>query len=172
MCGNATPTVHDSDVTVSEVDSTNSDAGILTVSIIAGRELTDRVEVRNQGTAVGQIGVSGLNVTYGGTVIGTFSGTTSLTIRLNPSATPAAVQVLLRNITFRSTSATPSTTLRTIRVTLTDGDGGNSNLPTKTVIVSRGVSSLRAGRSEITSEFPDLNYAFSAELIERDLLVS
>ena len=47
-----------------------------------------------------------------------------------------AVQALLRNVTFRSISDNPSITPRTVRLTLTDGDGGTSNLPTKTITIN------------------------------------
>jgi hypothetical protein len=57
-------------------------------------------------------------------------------------------------------------------VTLIDGDGGTSIASTKTVTVSGGFSSLRAGRAGFTPEFSDLDHAFSTELIETDLLVS
>ena len=113
-----------------------------------------------------------MSVTYGGVVIGSFSGTKSLAIILNSSATTAAVQALLRNITFLSLSATPSTATRTIKVTLTDGDGGTSNLPTKTVTISSGASALRTARTDNTLEFSDLDQAFGTSLIENDLLVS
>ncbi len=66
-------------------------------------------------------------------MIGSFSGTTKLVIALNDKATAMATQALLRSITYSSTIATPSTLDRTVKVTLTDGDGGTSNSPTKLV---------------------------------------
>ena len=72
----------------------------------------------------GLIGVSGANVTFGGVVIGTFSGgvsTTPLTITLNAAARYASIQALLRNVTFQNTSATPVTTARTLRVSYHNG---------------------------------------------------
>ena len=72
----------------------------------------------------GLIGVSGANVTFGGVVIGTFSGgvsTTPLTITLNASARYASVQALLRNVTFQNTSATPVVTARTLRISYHNG---------------------------------------------------
>ena len=89
----------------------------------------DRLEIRNEGTGAGQIGVSGANVTFGGTTIGTFTGgtgTTPLVVTLNASATPAAAQALVRNVTYRNVSENPSTATRTARFVLTDGDGGTS----------------------------------------------
>ena len=113
--------------TISDPDTTDYDGGSLTVALTANGTSNDRLEIRNTGTEFGQIGVSGNNVTYGGVTIGTFSGgvgTSPLVVSLNVSATPEAAQALLRNITFRSVSSTPSMDPRTVTVTLADGDGG------------------------------------------------
>lgn len=164
-----TPVVLDTNATVTDVDSVNLNSGVLTVGVITGGQVTDRIDIRHQGTGAGQIGVSGLKVTYGGTIIGSFSGTTSLKVIFNAAATPAAVQALLRNITFRSTSATPSNTNRTIKVTLTDGDGGTSNQPVKTVKVSAiSPAASRSPRSSLS--FNDLDLSFEMGLVESDLL--
>ena len=70
-------------------------------------------------------------MTYGGTTIGTFEGGSgtrfTLTITLNTDATPAAVQELMRNITYRNVSDAPVGVSRMVRFTLSDGDGGLSN---------------------------------------------
>ena len=57
-------------------DSPDFDTGTLTVDYTAGGQAEDRLEIRNEGTGAGQIGVSGANVTFGGTTIGTFTGGT------------------------------------------------------------------------------------------------
>ena len=132
---NAVPVLLDTNATVVDLDSPNLDTGRLTVSILTNSQTTDRIGVKHVGNATNQIGVSGTTVSYGGVVIGSFTGTTTLIISLNAQATPAAVQALLRSITFSSVSGTPSMLDRTIKVTLTDGDGGTSNSPTKTVMV-------------------------------------
>ena len=124
--------------TITDANSSNFNTGVLTVSITANGTADDRIEIPNQGTGANQIGVSGSNVTFGGTVIGTFAGgtgTTPLTITLNTSATPAATQALLRVLTFRSVSENPSTAARTISVTLSDGSGLTSAAVTKSVAV-------------------------------------
>ncbi|MFO1008355.1 MAG: hypothetical protein U0929_20515 [Planctomycetaceae bacterium] len=129
----------DTNATVIDPDSLNLDGGKLTVRLSANAQADDRLEIRNVGTAAGQIGVSGSNVTYGGVVIGTFTGgagATSLVITLNTNATPVMAQGLLRNITYRSVSLTPSTLTRTVSVTLTDGDGGTSLVASKEILVS------------------------------------
>ena len=59
---NASPVPLNAEATVSEVDSINFDTGVLTVGMSSGGELTDQFELRNQVSAVGQIGVSGFRV--------------------------------------------------------------------------------------------------------------
>jgi phage terminase large subunit-like protein len=130
--------VLDTNAVVKDIDSANLATGKLTVQLINNGQSTDRLQIRNQGVGAGQFGISGANVTFGGILIGTFTGgtgTTALVVTFNANATPARVQTLLRNITYRNTSATPSTLARTVQVKLTDGDGGTSNLPTKLINV-------------------------------------
>ncbi|MBK8278310.1 MAG: hypothetical protein IPK92_21450 [Nitrospira sp.] len=126
---------------VADVDSTNLDAGTLTVSIPAGGDAAEDVlSIRHQGTGAGQIGVSGGTVTYGGTTIGTFtggSGGSNLVITFNASATPTAVTALVRNITYQNTDTdAPTTGARTVRFVLSDGDGGTSPNYDTTVTVT------------------------------------
>ncbi len=128
----------DSNAVVTDADSANFAAGTLTVRLTSNAQATDRIAIRNQGVGAGQIGVSGINVTFGGVVIGTFAGgtgPTALVVTFNANATLTAVQSLMRNINYRNTSAAPSTLARTVQVSLTDGDGGTSNLPTKRINV-------------------------------------
>lgn len=131
---NGPAVILDSNVTVTDVDSSNFAGGSLTVAIISNSEVADRIEIKNTGDAAGQIGISGNTIKYGNKIIGTFAGTTTLLVTLNGNATPQAVQALLRNVTFKTTSI--SSAIRTVQVKLNDGDGLISNLPTKTVRVS------------------------------------
>ena len=126
------------------------------------------------GTAAGQIGVSGTSVRLGGVIIGTFAGTTSLVVTLNSAATPAAVQALLRSIIYSNISNTPSILDRTITVTLTDGDGGTSNSPTKIVKVVKttGVASVAPQRWSVSSESTDLDQMFADDTILTTILAS
>ena len=116
---------------VSDVDSADFDTGTLTVSFTAGSDnAEDVLAIRNQGTGAGQIGVSGSNVSYAGTTIGSFtggSGGTNLVITLNSNANATATQALIQNITYENTDTdNPTTGNRTVRYVLTDGDGGTS----------------------------------------------
>jgi hypothetical protein len=131
-------TLIDTTASVSDSDSLNFDTGTLTVSYTAGGTVDDRLAIQNQGTAAGQIGVSGSTVSFGGVAIGTFTGGTGITplvVTFNPASSPAAAQALLRNLTYRNVSDTP-TAARAVQFILTDGDGGTSTAVTKTINVT------------------------------------
>ena len=113
----------------------NLATGTLTVTLTTNVQAADRIGIRNVGSSPGQIGVTGKTVLLGGVAIGTFTGTTSLVVALNANATPAAVQALLRNVTYSTISDAPSPLDRRVKVTLTDGDGGTSNAPSKLIHV-------------------------------------
>lgn len=136
----AQPTVLDTFAIVTDVDSVNFANGVLTVGITQNGDVTDRLGVRSSTPTVGQINVQGTNIRYGTTVIGTLAGGTSgtpLTVTFNDQATPAAVQALVRAITFQAQGNNPSTATRTITFQVTDGDGGTSTPATKIVTVSQ-----------------------------------
>ncbi|ROP58365.1 putative Ig domain-containing protein [Enterobacter sp. BIGb0383] len=118
--------------TVSDADSADFNGGSLWVSITANRNVGEDVSgILNQGIGIGQIGVIGSAITWGGVVIGTFSGgsgANDLVVTFNANATPAAVQGLIRALTYQNTNTTePSTATRTVTVTLNDGDGGSTS---------------------------------------------
>ena len=130
----------DGGATVGDCDSPDFDTGKLFVSLTANGSADDRLAIGNQGTGTGQIGVSGSNVTFEGTVIGTFAGgangSTPLVVTLNANATVPATEALVRNITFANVSDDPATAARTVKFVFTDGDGGTSNEATKTIMVT------------------------------------
>ncbi len=134
------PTIIDSTITVADADSADFSGGLLSVDISAGGANGDRLSIFNQGTGAGQIGVSGNDVTYSGTIIGSFSGGLNsgspLVFNLNANADATSTQALMRNITFWNTSDNPATAARTIDFTLTDGDGGTSNTISQSATVT------------------------------------
>ncbi|MDH4152735.1 MAG: tandem-95 repeat protein, partial [Nitrospira sp.] len=169
-------TIIDATATVTDSDSADFNAGTLTVDFTANGTANDRLAIRNQGTSAGQIGVSGSNVTYGGVVIGTYTGgtgTTPLVITFtNASATPAAVQALVRNITYANVSDAPSTSARTVRFVVTDGDGGTSTAVTETINVAAANDAPVLGYvGSIGLPLTDENTTSSATLIS-DILIS
>ncbi|RTL40027.1 MAG: DUF4347 domain-containing protein, partial [Rhodocyclaceae bacterium] len=119
---------------VTDADNTDFNNGSLTVT---GAGPNDVLGIRSQGSGSGLIGVSGSNVTYGGTTIGSFSGGngTDLVVTFNANATPAAVSALLGNITYANTDATTSAT-RSIGFTVADGSGGTSARSDATITVT------------------------------------
>ena len=119
-------TVIDAGATVTDADSPDFDMGALSIDFTGGGTLNDRLAILNTGTGPGQIGVAGSDITYEGTVIGSFSGGTDgltpLSITFNSSANTTAVQQLLRHITYRNVSDDPATGSRTLRIVMDDGD--------------------------------------------------
>jgi hypothetical protein len=102
--------------------------GNLIVSEGQSNQTGDIMAIRNQGTAAGQIGISGNTVTYGGTNMGTWTGGTNgspLVVSLNANATAVDTQALMQDIMF-STSDTASTKARDLSWTFTDGSGGSA----------------------------------------------
>ncbi len=88
------------------------------------------MSIKHQGNGAGQIGVVGSQIRYSNVPIATFSGgagTTPLTIIFNASANLTGVQAVMRSVNFRTLGDNPSVALRTIRMRMTDGDGGTSN---------------------------------------------
>lgn len=131
------PVLLDPDVTVADADSPDFRKGRLTVSIVSNRRSTDRIDIVHQGFANGEIGTDGSGVFFGNIRFGRFSGTDSLTVTLNEHATPAAVQALLRNITYSSVATRMSLLPKTIRVLLADGDGAASHAADKVIRLRR-----------------------------------
>ncbi|MRG46699.1 T9SS type B sorting domain-containing protein [Chitinophaga sp. SYP-B3965] len=83
----------------------------------------DILGIENQGTGPGQIGISGGNVTIGGTIFATFTGGISpapLVIIMNSAASHAAVTALLRALTYSNNSNNANTNVRSISIALTD----------------------------------------------------
>ncbi|HNL77273.1 MAG TPA: DUF4347 domain-containing protein, partial [Accumulibacter sp.] len=123
----------DATATVSDADSANFAGGHLLVDIPTNGWIYDRIAVRNEGMGAGQVGVSGANVYYGGVAIGTWSGSGApLDVAFNANADLAAAQAVMRNISFDAAEDTFSPA-RTLRMRLSDGDGGDAVAITKTI---------------------------------------
>ncbi|MGD1937749.1 MAG: DUF4347 domain-containing protein [Cyanophyceae cyanobacterium] len=118
----------DTDVVVSDADSTDFDGGSLTVSYGTGGSVEDQLGVENIGTGTGEIGVSsGSIVFYEGTAIATIdaanNGTngSSLSFSLNSAATSVAVEALIESLTYGNSNLGNPTASRTLNITLNDG---------------------------------------------------
>jgi hypothetical protein len=116
----------DPEATLNDSNSTNFAAGSLTVEFASNGKAGDQLAVRNEGVGAGQIGVSGSSVTHGGSVIGTLVGgdsLTPLTVTFNANATLAAVQALMRNVTYSNLLPSSGTAPRYLRFTVVDDTG-------------------------------------------------
>ena len=95
------PVVLDAGVALSDGSPGSLSTGALTVSIESGGTTGDQLAIHNQGTGANQVSVSGSNVLFSGTVIGTYTGGDNLNpliITFNAASTLAAAQaVCLRN---------------------------------------------------------------------------
>jgi predicted outer membrane repeat protein len=95
---------------------------------------SDRIAIRNQGTAAGKIGISGSNVTFGGVTFGTFSGGTGVTplvINFLSNASTQMVASLMKSITFQAVGNDIGRSngggATRIEFELTDSTGGTSS---------------------------------------------
>ena len=125
--------------TVGDVDSVDFAGGSLTTEFAAGGTVDDRLAILASGDGPGQIGIDAGIVSFEGTAIGTVSGgagTEPLRIDFIAPASPAAVQALLRAIAYHNVSDDPSADPRTLRFTLSDGDGGTSEPLDATILLT------------------------------------
>lgn len=129
--------------TVSDADASGWAAGRIRFSMVGRVAGQDALNLVNEGTGAGQIGISGTDVTYGGVIIGTLSGggtaSSSLTVTFNASATAAAIDALLSNVVYSNNTATATGT-RTINVTVSDSLGSIST--TASTVITLGVPAV------------------------------
>ena len=113
-----------------DTDEPNFDGGELSVSISVGADADDVLSIISQGTGAGEIDVSGANVSYGGVLIGTFSGGSSgvpLVVSLNSNANAESTQALARRVGFSNPTISAGLGQRTVEFQVSDGDGGTSS---------------------------------------------
>ncbi|SFJ41269.1 Ig-like domain-containing protein [Planctomicrobium piriforme] len=152
---NAVPTVLASTIVVNDVEG-NLGGGSLLVQFNGFFDADDRLLIASQGTAAGQIGVDGLSVFYGGTLIGSITssgiGGQPLAIQLAAGVSIEAVQQLLRSTTYVSVSENPATTQRRIEFILTDASAAAGNTAARQLnVVAVNDKPVVAGVSGSTS---------------------
>jgi hypothetical protein len=134
--GSATVRISET-ASISDPDTQNFASGRLRVRVSDNAQSTDRLVIVENGSVSTN---ASKEILFGSQVIGGFSGgsgTSTLTITFNSSATLTRVRSVLRSIGFRSVSDNPSTSRRTISFQITDGDSGTSNSVTRRVNVAR-----------------------------------
>ncbi|MFO0804362.1 MAG: Ig-like domain-containing protein [Gemmataceae bacterium] len=122
-------------VVITDPDSHDYDGGNLTFFMPAAVVTPfDNLTIQNQGTNAGEVGVNTATgeVTYSGTVIGTYTGGlggTPLVITFNAASapTPQSVQAVARAIQFQNTSDNPPASARPIRFFAFDNDADSRN---------------------------------------------
>ncbi|HPM81731.1 MAG TPA: DNRLRE domain-containing protein, partial [Candidatus Anammoximicrobium sp.] len=143
------------------------DNGSLTVTLAANGTADDRLGIRNEGTGAGQVGVTGTDVTYGGTVIGSLAGGVGidpLVVAFNSNATLAGVQAVTRAVTFWNVSDGPSTLPRTVEFVVTDRGGNPSNVAAKSIQIAwKRVTEFREG---VDSGFASYTGVADIELVQ------
>lgn len=117
--------------TVSDADSVNFSGGKMTVQITAGGTAAqDVLFIRDEVAGANKIILSGASIMYNGLVIGTFTGGSNgnpLVITFTSNANPTTVGALVHNLAYRNSNTTePSTTARSVSISMDDGAGGNS----------------------------------------------
>ncbi len=125
----------DPNATVLDPDSQDFDSGKLTVRFSNGGTADDRLIIQSNTTNKIQVN-NNTSILYDTSFIGTFTGgigTQDLVINFTSKATPAAIQAVLRSISYANISDNPATTPRTVSFVLTDGDGGASATVSKTI---------------------------------------
>lgn len=129
--------------TVSDIASLYGDhfaGGQLTIAVSGGQASEDVLLI----SAISPISVQSGSVRWNGTAIGTYTGGlsgSSLVVTLNSSAEPERVAALVQHIAFLNLAGpAPTTGIRTVSFTLSDGDGGSSAVVTRLVNVQLGNS--------------------------------
>ena len=166
---------------VSDIDSINFDTGKLTITISANTQSSDRLSIKSTGAGAGQLNTTAdFKVRLGTVQIGTYSGgigTTPLVVTFNANSTPAIAQKVLAAVQYSNTAVAPSLLQRTVRVTMTDGDGGTSAAVTQKINVNDDpvisgfggpVSYTRGGAAKLittTATVTDASANFNAGLL-------
>ncbi|PIZ03779.1 MAG: hypothetical protein COY58_07590 [Gammaproteobacteria bacterium CG_4_10_14_0_8_um_filter_38_16] len=164
--------VLDSSVVLTDPDSSDFNGGNVTIAYASGGGAEDQLSIQNQGTGIGQIGVSGSTVSYEGNNIGTISSNGSngnnLVVTFNGVyASVAAVDALIQAISYQNTVDAP-TSSRTIRLTVNDGDGATSSNYDVAVTVSdeadsktltSGIDTFATGISNDTFTTTEANFS-------------
>ncbi len=111
--------------------------GKLTVILRGVTSATESLSVRSTGTGAGQVGVSGNQISFGGTVIGIISGNgtsgSPLQIVWNDQATSLGIQAVVRRLAYRKTTTAAPVSQRMIDFQLADGFNASSVVATRTL---------------------------------------
>jgi large repetitive protein len=162
------PLLIDSSASVFDEDSPNFDGGTLEVVITQNRSRYDVLEIQNQGPITVSSNNGGV-ISYNNTPIGNFTthfATGALFISFNMAATPETATALLQAISYKNTTEDPLT--RTVELTLTDGDGGTSNIASRQIEVTPLPPSPEAVDDQIEIPFNQPVSLSVSQLLDND----
>ena len=127
---------------ITQGTETSLDGATLTLTMNTP-DAGDRFSVEHRGTGAGQVGVSGANITFGGTTIATFSGGggAALVVTFNAQATFPAVQAVLRSLLMSSVSTTPPSGARTATASLQVASDAPATVTREVEIAARRATS-------------------------------
>lgn len=130
----------DDTVTFTDVDTPSLTGGNLVATIANGIASVDKLAIRNQGIAAGQISVNGNEVSFGGVVFGTYQVDTTTGVVLTVdfttgAATSAAIDSLIQNLTYQNLSDSPAPT-RSLTIVVSDDFGARSEVATTLIMVN------------------------------------
>ncbi len=106
-------------------DNDDWDGATLTVAI-SGGTAGDQLTIESVGTGLGEVSLSGSDVLYEGTVVGTWSGGDDgnpLAIIFNADACHCAIELITASILYENDAANPAPSTRDVTFTFVDGDG-------------------------------------------------
>ena len=160
----------DTAATVSDPDSPNFANGTLKVIISSEPNPYDILEIQNQGS-IRVSSPNGGEITFDGTPIGSFFtifSTSMLVVKLNENANPTNTDALLQALTYKNTAPTPLTEELTVKITLNDGDGGESEMASRDInIITRNEPPV-ANDDQVTRPFNTPTTIATSELLAND----
>ena len=115
---------------------------ILVVDFATNGTPADRLALSLAALNAGGITVAGEQLFLGAQLLGAFSGGRDnplLRVQFQATATAAAVQAVVRGVTFENSSDTPASVPRTVRLRLTDG-AGNRSAPALKIVQVQAVN--------------------------------
>jgi hypothetical protein len=123
--------------TVTEQSIPTYDGGVLSLSISNNYQIGDLLNFASQGVGAGEISIFGTQVSFDGTLIGTYSGPgRSINVTLTAGANRLAIEKLLSRATFVHSTDDPSPLPREVSAFLDNGFNGASKRATVLVNVT------------------------------------
>ena len=173
----STPTVYaksqppvklDTSAVLDPGEHTHFDGGRLSAIIVSNSAPEDALSIYNRGTRTNQIGVASNTVSFGSLVFAQITpaanASSPLVFTFNTNSTPAAVQALVRELSFVTSSS--DTRARTVKLVLTDSLGSNTPPAHKTIVMNKA-----AKETFVTNPFPSFVGVFNGLVLQTNNIV-